>query len=120
MKKHTLFCIIWYSIIFDANSFCLRGHEFTFISLKSRSIKPYTKLICAHMSKRNMETEREMERRKEKIEKVCIDNFWNILSYVQMGFPGGSEGEETACNARDLGSIPGSGRSPGGGKGSPL
>ena len=67
-----------------------------------------------------METEREMERRKGKIEKVCTDNFLNILSYVQMGFPGGSEGKETACNARDLGSIPGSGRSPGGGKGSPL
>ena len=28
-----------------------------------------------------------------------------------MGFPGGSEGKESACNAGDLGSIPGSGRS---------
>ena len=28
-----------------------------------------------------------------------------------MGFPGGSEGKESACNAEDLGSIPGSGRS---------
>ena len=28
------------------------------------------------------------------------------------GFPGGSEGKESACNAGDLGSIPGSGRSP--------
>ena len=27
------------------------------------------------------------------------------------GFPGGSDGEESACNAGDLGSIPGSGRS---------
>ena len=25
-----------------------------------------------------------------------------------MGFPGGSDGKESACNARDLGSIPGS------------
>ena len=70
MTKQTLFCIILYSIIFDANSFCLRGHEFTFISVKSRSVKPYTKHICAHISKRSIETEREMERRKEKIEKV--------------------------------------------------
>ena len=31
------------------------------------------------------------------------------------GFPGGSDGEESACNAGDLGSIPGLGRSPGGG-----
>ena len=28
--------------------------------------------------------------------------------------PGGSAGEESACNAGDLGSIPGLGRSPGG------
>ena len=30
-----------------------------------------------------------------------------------MGFPGGSDGNETACNAGDLGSIPGLRRSPG-------
>ena len=29
-----------------------------------------------------------------------------------MGFPGGSDGIESACNAGDLGSIPGLGRSP--------
>ena len=37
-----------------------------------------------------------------------------------MGFPGGSDGIESACNAGDLGSIPGLGRSPGEGKGYPL
>ena len=36
------------------------------------------------------------------------------------GFPGSSDGEESACNAEDLGSIPGFGRSPGGGNGNPL
>ena len=36
------------------------------------------------------------------------------------GFPGGSAGKESACNAGDLGSIPGLGRSPGEGKGHPL
>ena len=30
-----------------------------------------------------------------------------------MTYPGGSVGKESACNARDLGSIPGLGRSPG-------
>ena len=30
-----------------------------------------------------------------------------------MGFPGGSDGRESACNAGDPGSIPGSGISPG-------
>ena len=36
------------------------------------------------------------------------------------GFSGGSAGEESSCNARDLGLIPGLGRSPGEGKGCPL
>ena len=35
------------------------------------------------------------------------------LPYVGQGFPGGSVGKESACNMGDLGSIPGSGRSPG-------
>ena len=39
---------------------------------------------------------------------------------VFMIFPGGSDGKETACNAGDLDSIPGLGRSPGGGRGNPL
>ena len=36
------------------------------------------------------------------------------------GFPFGSAGKESTCNAEDLGSIPGLGRSPGEGKGYPL
>ena len=39
-----------------------------------------------------------------------------ILSY-DLGFHGGSEGEEPACNAGDPDSIPGLGRSPGDGNG---
>ena len=35
-------------------------------------------------------------------------------------FPDGSDGKESACNARDSGSIPGSGRSPGEGNGNPI
>ena len=37
-----------------------------------------------------------------------------------MGFPGGSEGEVSAYNVGDPGSIPGLGRSPGEGNGNPL
>ena len=37
-----------------------------------------------------------------------------------MGFPGGSDGKESAGNAGDSGSILGLGRSPGEGKGCPL
>ena len=36
-----------------------------------------------------------------------------------MGFPGGSDSEESACNVGNLGSIPGLGRSPGEGTGYP-
>ena len=37
-----------------------------------------------------------------------------------MGFLDGSVGKESACNAREVGSIPMSGRSPGEGNGTPL
>ena len=36
------------------------------------------------------------------------------------GFPGGSDSKASACNAGDLGLIPGLGRSPGEGNGNPL
>ena len=39
---------------------------------------------------------------------------------VCLGFPGGSDGKESASNAGDPGLIPGLGRSPGGGTDSPL
>ena len=35
------------------------------------------------------------------------------MFYVALGFPGGSDGKESACNAGDPGSIPGLGRPPG-------
>jgi len=38
---------------------------------------------------------------------------------IFLGFPCGSAGKESACNVRDLGSIPELGRSPGEGKGYP-
>ena len=44
-----------------------------------------------------------------------------IYIYVyHMGFPAGSEVKASACYAGDLGSIPGSGRSPGEGNVTPL
>ena len=42
---------------------------------------------------------------------------------MQMGFPGGASSKESPANegdVRDMGLIPGSGRSPGGGHGNPL
>ena len=46
---------------------------------------------------------------------------WNLYPDILLkGFPGISDGKESACNAGDPGSIPGSGRFPGGGNGNPL
>ena len=45
----------------------------------------------------------------------------NYFKYaLTLSFPGDSDGKESAHNARDLGSIPGLGQSPGEGKGYPL
>ena len=37
------------------------------------------------------------------------------VTFCIMGFPGDSDSKESACNAGDLDSIPGLGKSPGGG-----
>ena len=39
------------------------------------------------------------------------------LSNIPLGFPGGSDGIDSACKEGDLGLIPGLGRSPGEGNG---
>ena len=43
-----------------------------------------------------------------------------LIGFHNMGFPGGSEGKESACSAGDLGSVPGLERSPEGGNDYPL
>ena len=51
-----------------------------------------------------------------RIFKMCVC----VYLFVYGGFPGGSEVKVSACNAGDLGSIPGLGRSPGEGNGNPF
>ena len=46
--------------------------------------------------------------------------FVYYIMYLRMGFPGVLAGKEYACNAGDLGSIPGLGRSLGGEYGNPF
>ena len=48
------------------------------------------------------------------------ENIFNTHITSTKGFPGGLDGKASACNAGDLGSIPGSGRSLGEGNGNPL
>ena len=44
----------------------------------------------------------------------------NLEARDKVGFPGSSDTKKSACNTGDLASIPGLGRFPGGGHGSPL
>ena len=47
----------------------------------------------------------------------------DLLGVLQMGFPDGSVDKESTCNTGDIGNvglIPGSGGTPGGGNGNPL
>ena len=48
---------------------------------------------------------------------TCLWSSFLTFLFLQRGFPDSSVGKESACNAGDLGSIPGLGRSPGEGKG---
>ena len=47
----------------------------------------------------------------------CVYVHLCIHIYVYMGSLGGLDGKESACNVGNLGSVPGLGRSPGGGHG---
>ena len=49
-----------------------------------------------------------------------VRNLIELVSSQVRGFPGGSDDKESACNVGDLGSIPGLGRSSGGGHVKPL
>ena len=52
---------------------------------------------------------------------LCPTQRKTIYNNLKIGyFPGGSDVKASACNVGDLGSIPGSGRSPGEGNGNPL
>ena len=48
------------------------------------------------------------------------NSYYIHMNVYIWGFPGGSDGKESACNVGDPGSIPGSGRSLEEGNGNPL
>ena len=56
----------------------------------------------------------------ERVGEGCLEKGYRLPTPVFLGFPGGSDGKESACNVGHLGSIPGLGRSPGGGHSNPL
>ena len=52
--------------------------------------------------------------------KICVLIKLCVLVQFYLGFPCGSDSKESACNAGDPGSVPGSGRFPGEGNGNSL
>ena len=89
-----------------ANYLCVSGQNYLyslyliFLIREKEMLQGLRELICpnSHESARHI-----------------VSNNYCIL--LLMGFPGGSGCKEAASNARDLGSIPGLGRSPGKGNG---
>ena len=77
-------------------------------SLKNKSDKLYNNLISR--------AENWSCQRAGRMLKIHFLSYFSLCLF----FPCGSAGEESACSAGDLGSIPGLGRSPGEGKGYPL
>ena len=65
---------------------------------------------CIHQSLR-------VSHQKEMAIDLVSNRFSIDTQSLHQGFPGGSDGRESACNAGDLSLIPGSGRSPGEGNG---
>ena len=71
------------------------------------------KIQCLHLKERGKKQCMKL--------KICLEKQQLLLSNItNLGFPGGSDSKESACNAGDLGSVPGWGRSPGGGHSNPL
>ena len=75
---------------------------------------PHQWLRCGHFSYTLQYNE------EERHTKPSIIILYETYTMVELGSPGGSDSRESACNAGDLGLIPGSGSSPGEGIGYPL
>ena len=56
----------------------------------------------------------------EGLDSAQLESWNSYLDFQSNGFPGGTNSKESVCNAGDLDLIPGLGRSPGEGNGTPL
>ena len=87
--------------------------------------------MCTHTGWGLGKTEGRTHRHRDRRENSLVFHFVETLNLLDgcctlrarstlMGFAGGSDGKESACNGRGLGSICGFGRLPGEGNGKPL
>ena len=86
-------------LILSRNLTHIRNEKMKYIDMQSCLIKPAGSNSPMTRTAREVQNERAFD----------------TASHRALGSPGGSAGEEFACNVGDLGSIPGLGRSPGGG-----
>ena len=81
----------------------------------------HSPIDCKFLKERTWEREKRPWQRERNQETVCVCDLWDhFLFYLFMGFPDGSDGKESTCNAGDLVSIPGLGRHSGEGNSYPL
>ena len=109
----------------DSNLFMHPRHCFRFFNSTSQghpsNIKPLSGTVPGQNNLKfspNLQSQKPVESVRELDQEgrnIILDQ-----TSLSMGFPAGSDGKESACNAGDLGSIPGLGRSPGEGNGNPL
>ena len=99
------------------------GFVFQFSEIAS-FIFSFVSRVCKILHDSNVKTERSLTQNLPvcslSLRMLCTGPGLSSVASVQMqcvpgGFSGGSDGKESACSAGDLGSIPGLGRSPGGG-----
>ena len=79
--------------------------------------------ITGHLKGHSRVRTAEKQKAPERNQRLFRDSWPEMHAYClksNMGFPSGSDGKESTHHGGDLGLIPGSGRSPGGGNGNPL
>ena len=77
--------------------------------------------VCARAHKWERERDTPLTVDRMHLEMSVTSRSWRaLIIHKEFCVTGGSDGKESACSKGDLGSIPGSGRSPGGGHGNPL
>ena len=97
-------------LLHRCTTFCESSHQFMgiWVVVRASQVAPWSR-IC--LPRQKMQERSRLHPWAGKI-------LWSRKR--QPTFPGGAEVKASACNVGDLGSIPGSGRSSGGGNGNPL
>ena len=86
----------------------------SWVSLRALSLAHL--LLCAHVitslwARVPLDSSSQKDSTQAGLEPIFVTSF-ELTYHFKLDFPGGSDGEESACSAGDPGSMPGSGRSP--------